>query len=422
MADSDGEAGKQSRESVRDALVLDEFVRGLYPDRLRQQVQIAQPSNLDEALDHAQIIEGILSEQPGGIPGSSNAVCPRVFAAYPGERTQSQAMTGSTSQRESVVSWRSGKTDHMRRDCNTLDATESPQLSGKWTGVKLARASVTLFRQLNLNPPAQAAPKLTSSNLSPVSQPLETPSSSSAFNPLLDLVSASVPSPGCSVVDSARPCQEGESPTSLQMAQVVSERTGQGLTEPQQQELWRVLERLHAVFATSASEVGQTQWEQHCINTGNAPPIRQRVCRFPPTRQLAADCCLEEIKVFVRCDFNEGKLVWVHGPKQKKGRSPKLDCVWIGPCYVVKRLGETVYQVMEKPGGQAVVLHRDRLAPYQGDRQPFGSGSAHQTAGATRPTHGGAEHAAPGNGWGTPVGGKEGDSLIRTPGSALDTS
>ncbi|KAI7805622.1 hypothetical protein IRJ41_012617 [Triplophysa rosa] len=105
---------------------------------------------------------------------------------------------------------------------------------------------------LNVNPPAQAAPTLTSSNWS-------TPSSSSAFNPLLDLVFASVPSPGCSAICSAGHLQEDESPTSLQMAQVVSERSGQGLTEPQQQELWRMLERHHAVFATSASDVDDAE-------------------------------------------------------------------------------------------------------------------------------------------------------------------
>ncbi|KAG1962722.1 interleukin-1 receptor accessory protein-like 1-A [Pimephales promelas] len=66
-------------------------------------------------------------------------------------------------------------------------------------------------------------------------------------------------------------------------------------------------------------------------------------------------------------DFNDGELVWIYSPKRKKGRSPKLDCAWVGPCCVVKRLGESVYHVRKRPGGQAVVLHRDRMAPYVGD-------------------------------------------------------
>nr|XP_055054004.1 uncharacterized protein LOC129439426 [Misgurnus anguillicaudatus] len=121
-------------------------------------------------------------------------------------------------------------------------------------------------------------------------------------------------------------------------------------------------------------------------------------------------------------DFCAGELVWVYGPKRKKGRSPKLDSAWIGPCYIVRKLGETVYRVRKRPGGKTVVLHRDRLAPYQGEQQPFRSYSPRQTVGATHPAHGGAEHAAPGNGWGTSAGCEEGDSLIQGSGETLDTS
>ncbi len=47
-------------------------------------------------------------------------------------------------------------------------------------------------------------------------------------------------------------------------------------------------------------------------------------------------------------DFKAEELVWVYGPKRQKGRSPKLDCVWAGPCYVVKKLGESIYRVRKK--------------------------------------------------------------------------
>lgn len=70
-------------EQVRDALALDAIIRGLTPECLRQQVQIAQPSNLKEALDQAQVIEGILDERSSGVAGH-----PRVFAVYSGEQTQ----------------------------------------------------------------------------------------------------------------------------------------------------------------------------------------------------------------------------------------------------------------------------------------------------------------------------------------------
>lgn len=35
-------------------------------------------------------------------------------------------------------------------------------------------------------------------------------------------------------------------------------------------------------------------------------------------------------------DFQAGDLAWVYGPKRVKGRCPKLDSAWVGPCYVVR--------------------------------------------------------------------------------------
>jgi len=64
--------------------------------------------------------------------------------------------------------------------------------------------------------------------------------------------------------------------------------------------------------------------------------------------------------------FLAGELVWVYSPQRKKGRCPKLDSQWVGPCRVLERLGEVVYRVQLPSKGRKVVLHRDRLAPYRG--------------------------------------------------------
>ena len=69
-------------------------------------------------------------------------------------------------------------------------------------------------------------------------------------------------------------------------------------------------------------------------------------------------------------DFQAGDLAWVYGPKRVKGRCPKLDRKWVGPCYVVERVGEVVYRVRLAPRGRTVVLHRDRMAPYRGTQRP----------------------------------------------------
>lgn len=68
--------------------------------------------------------------------------------------------------------------------------------------------------------------------------------------------------------------------------------------------------------------------------------------------------------------FEAGEQVWVYNPQRKKGRSPKLDSDWVGPCIILERLGEVVYRVQLPPRGRKVALHRDRLAPYKGGSQP----------------------------------------------------
>ena len=73
--------------------------------------------------------------------------------------------------------------------------------------------------------------------------------------------------------------------------------------------------------------------------------------------------------------FAAGELVWVYSPQRKKGRCPKLDSEWVGPCRVLERLGEVVYRVQLPPRGRKVALHRDRLAPYRGIATPPEPGS-----------------------------------------------
>jgi hypothetical protein len=70
------------------------------------------------------------------------------------------------------------------------------------------------------------------------------------------------------------------------------------------------------------------------------------------------------------CNFGVGELVWVYSPVRKRGRCPKLDSHWVGPCPILDKLGEVVYRVQLPPRGRKEILHRDRLAPYRGTATP----------------------------------------------------
>ena len=58
--------------------------------------------------------------------------------------------------------------------------------------------------------------------------------------------------------------------------------------------------------------------------------------------------------------------MWFHNPMHKKGRCPKLDSAWVGPCRVLERVGEVTYRVEVPPRRRKVVVHRDRVALYRG--------------------------------------------------------
>lgn len=63
--------------------------------------------------------------------------------------------------------------------------------------------------------------------------------------------------------------------------------------------------------------------------------------------------------------FQEGDRVWLHNPRRTRGRNPKLQCPWEGPCTVVKRLNDVVFRI-RNPKGKLKVVHADRLTPYCG--------------------------------------------------------
>ncbi|XP_072172024.1 uncharacterized protein [Diadema setosum] len=62
-----------------------------------------------------------------------------------------------------------------------------------------------------------------------------------------------------------------------------------------------------------------------------------------------------------------GKFVWYFNPAKTKALSPKLQRRWKGPYLVTHKLSDVVYRLQMKPNGKMVVVHSDRLKPYQGE-------------------------------------------------------
>ena len=62
-----------------------------------------------------------------------------------------------------------------------------------------------------------------------------------------------------------------------------------------------------------------------------------------------------------------GEFVWLYNPAKKKGVTPKLQLKWEGPFLVLKKLSDVVYRIQRSRGSKPLVVHVDRLKPYQGD-------------------------------------------------------
>ena len=62
--------------------------------------------------------------------------------------------------------------------------------------------------------------------------------------------------------------------------------------------------------------------------------------------------------------LEEGELVWLFNPKQKKGLSPKSMRPWKGPYVILSRINDLVYRIrsgLQRP----IIVHRNRLYKYK---------------------------------------------------------
>jgi hypothetical protein len=73
-----------------------------------------------------------------------------------------------------------------------------------------------------------------------------------------------------------------------------------------------------------------------------------------------------ERKLANSAGYHEGDRMWFYRPVRTKGKSPKLQSSWQGPYKVVTRINDVVYRIQRNPRSKMIVVHLDRLAPYQG--------------------------------------------------------
>ena len=65
--------------------------------------------------------------------------------------------------------------------------------------------------------------------------------------------------------------------------------------------------------------------------------------------------------------FERGDPVWLHNPRRKKGRTPKLQRPWEGPYLVTSRIDDLIYRIQKGPRSKPMVVHVDQLKKYRGN-------------------------------------------------------
>ena len=68
--------------------------------------------------------------------------------------------------------------------------------------------------------------------------------------------------------------------------------------------------------------------------------------------------------------YNPGDMVWYLNETTMEGISPKLQPTYIGPCLILKKYVTMDYLIQKDRSRKKVVVHHDKLKPYEGVSQP----------------------------------------------------
>jgi hypothetical protein len=64
--------------------------------------------------------------------------------------------------------------------------------------------------------------------------------------------------------------------------------------------------------------------------------------------------------------YHKGSRAWLYRPTLTNGKSLNLLSSWEGPYKVVTLINDEVYKIQRNPRSRTMVVHLNRLAPYQG--------------------------------------------------------
>lgn len=86
--------------------------------------------------------------------------------------------------------------------------------------------------------------------------------------------------------------------------------------------------------------------------------------------EIASEKMLREYNSKINFNvYTEGDAVWYYAHNVSKLGSPKLQCHWVGPYTVVKRINSIIYKI-RKAKGKPKVVHYNLLKPYKGINMP----------------------------------------------------
>ncbi len=68
--------------------------------------------------------------------------------------------------------------------------------------------------------------------------------------------------------------------------------------------------------------------------------------------------------------YEAGDLVYIRDSSRTKGLSPKLQPNWRGPCIVLKKVNDLLFEVRYSQRGKSIIIHYDRIKKYQCDEIP----------------------------------------------------